>query len=104
MNETNSCIFLNIQVNYDRRLANPSFPDPITKLGPMFRLSTPLKTWKTLRFLKFSGDREKNIDLKRDIYRITEKLSEAGQKKQSFGIKSFYSNTSYGLQYKKLHK
>ena len=75
MNETNSCIFLNIQVNYDRRLANPSFPDPITKLGPMFHLSTPLKTWKTLRFLKFSGDREKNIDLKRDIYRITEKLS-----------------------------
>ena len=29
-----------------------------------------------------------------------EKLSEAGQKK-SIGIKSFYSNTTYGLEYEK---
>ena len=30
-----------------------------------------------------------------------EKLSQAEQKKQSIGIKSFYSNTSYGFEYKK---
>ena len=34
---------------------------------------------------------------------IEEKLSQAGQKKQQHGIgkKSFYSNTSYGFEYKK---
>ena len=31
-----------------------------------------------------------------------EKLSQAGQKKQqSIGMKPFYSNTSYGLEYEK---
>ena len=31
-----------------------------------------------------------------------EKLAQAGQKKQqSIGIKSFYSNTSYGFEYQK---
>ena len=30
-----------------------------------------------------------------------EKLSQARQKKQTINIKSFYSNTSYGFEYKK---
>ena len=34
-----------------------------------------------------------------------EKLSQAGQKaNKTIGKKSFYSNTSYGFEYKKLHK
>ena len=34
-----------------------------------------------------------------------EKLSQTGKKnQQSIGIKSIYSNTSYGFEYKKLHK
>ena len=31
-----------------------------------------------------------------------EQLSQARQKNQSIGIKSFHSNTSYGFEYKKV--
>ena len=50
-------------------LSQPFVPSPITQLRSIFRSSTPLKTWKNLRFLKFLVVREKNIDSKRAIHR-----------------------------------
>ena len=55
----------------------------------MFHSSMLLKTSRNLRFLKFLVVREKNIDLKRDIHRIAEKLFQAGQKSKKKWYKIF---------------
>ena len=49
-NQVNPSPPITNHLDYNRRLINPLFP--------MFLSSTPLKTWKTFRFLKFSRVRQ----------------------------------------------
>ena len=53
-------------------------------------------------FWSFQGLQKRNIDSKQAIYRIAEKLSQAGKKRTKywFGVKSFYSNRFYSCEYK----
>ena len=75
---------------YLRQVCSKLFvASPTAQLRPMFRSSVPLKTWKTLRFMTFSGIREKNIDSKRAIYITAKKLYQAGQKATKYWYKIF---------------
>ena len=71
---------VSIQIDYGRRLANPLFPVLLLSFGRALFICAPENLQKILRFLKYSGVREKNIDSKRAIHRSVEKLSQAGQK------------------------